>query len=457
MTIMKGVDFMKIKRKIYEKLLSWKQEEGKTALLIEGARCVGKSTVVEAFAKNEYKSYILIDFSIASDEIKSLFKKYASDLNDFFFFLISITGVSLYERQSLIIFDEVQLFPPARQLIKHLVKDNRYDYIQTGSLLSIKRNIENILIPSEERAIKMYPLDFEEFCNALGRGDIISIIKNRFDNLKPLVETHQTIMKIFRQYLLVGGMPQAVVEFLNTNDYVKVDVIKRDILNLYKNDIIKYAKGYEHKVLSIFDEIPSQLSKHEKKFRLVSLSSKARFREYKDAFTWLDEAMITNSCFNASDPNFGLSLNRDRLTLKMYMADTGLLLSHAFSENSEMHQKVAKAIIEDRLDVNYGMIFENIVAQMFTALNKKLYFYSRLDNNDHSNTMEIDFLIIDKYKPTKISPIEVKSGKNYTVSSLNKFSVKFKNKLGTKYIIHTKDLQKKQDVICLPVYMTMFL
>lgn len=448
---------MKLKRKVYDNLLSWKKDNGKTALLIEGARRVGKSTVVEEFAKNEYKSYVLIDFSIANDEIKSLFKKYASNLNDLFFFLTSITGVTLYERQSLIIFDEVQLFPPARQLIKHLVKDNRYDYIETGSLLSIKRNVENILIPSEERAIKMHPLDFEEFCSALGREDIITIIRSHFDNLKPLGEIHSTIMKLFRQYILIGGMPQAVVEYLKTNDYTKVDRIKKDILKLYRNDIAKYAKGYEHKVLSIFDEIPSQLTKHEKKFMLSSLSKDARFRDYEDAFTWLDEAMITNTCFNASDPNLGLSLNSDRLTLKIYMADTGLLLSHAFSENDEMHQDVAKAIVQDRLEINNGMIFENIVAQMLTALNKKLYFYSRADNQDRSNTMEIDFLIIDKTKPTKISPVEVKSGKNYTTSSLNKFSLKFHAKLGKKYLIHTKDLFQKEGITYIPVYMTMFL
>jgi uncharacterized protein len=449
--------FMRLKRKIYDQLLSWKKENGKTALLIEGARRVGKSTVAEAFAKEEYDSHILIDFSIASDEIKSLFDKYASNLDDFFFFLTSITGITLNERRSLIIFDEVQLYPKARQLIKHLVSDHRYDYIETGSLLSIKRNVENILIPSEERAIKMYPLDFEEFCTALGRSDVISVIRKHFDELKPLGVIHSTIMKLFRQYLLIGGMPQAVIEFLNTNDYTKVDRIKRDIVRLYKNDISKYAKGYEHKVRSIFDEIPSQLSKHEKKFMLSSLSKDARFRDYEDAFTWLDEAMITNVSFNASDPNLGLSLHRDRLTLKMYMADTGLLLSQAFSENDAMHQEVAKAIIQDRLEVNNGMFFENIVAQMFAAQNKKLYFYSRADNQDRSNTMEIDFLIIDQSKPTKISPVEVKSGKRYKTSSLDKFSNKFKDKLGKKYIIHTKDLMQKDGVVYLPVYMTMFL
>lgn len=448
---------MKLKRKIYKTLLAWKKENGKTALLIEGARRVGKSTIVEEFAKNEYKSYILIDFSIASDEIKSLFKNYASNLNDFFFFLTSITGISLFERESLIIFDEVQLFPLARQLIKHLVKDNRYDYIETGSLLSIKRNVEDILIPSEERSIKMHPLDFEEFCWALERDDIIPILQNHFNSLEPLKLLHSTIMKLFRQYLLIGGMPQAVLEFIQTSDYTKVDRIKRDILNLYKNDIVKYAKGYEHKVLSIFDEIPSQLSKHEKKFTLNSLSKGARFRDYEDSFTWLEEAMITNTCFNASDPSIGLSLYKDRLTLKMYMADTGLLLSHAFSENEALHQQVAKQIIDDKLDFNKGMIFENIVAQMLATQNKKLYFYSRTDKENSANTMEIDFLILDTTNPVKISPIEVKSGKHYTTSSLQKFNTKFSKRLGKKYLLHTKDLTTKNDIIFLPVYMTMFL
>lgn len=448
---------MQLKRKIYEDLLAWKAENGKTALLIEGARRVGKSTIVEEFAQKEYDSYILIDFSIASDEIKSLFKNYAANLDDFFFFLTSITGVTLHQRKTLIIFDKVQVFPLARQLIKHLVKDNRYDYIETGSLLSLKRNVENIIIPSEERLIKMYPLDFEEFCWAVNRAAIIPIIKNHFEELKPLAALHSTVMKLFRQYILIGGMPQAVMEFLKTSDYTKVDRVKRDILRLYRNDIAKYAKGYESKVMRIFDEIPGQLAKHEKKFMLSSLAKEARFRDYEDAFMWLDEAMITNVCFNAQDPQIGLSLHKDPLTLKMYMADTGLLISHAFDEEGEMHREVAKHIIEDRLEINNGMIFENIVAQMLVSQNKKLYFYSRSDRLDKSNTMEIDFLITDKTKPTKISPLEVKSGKHYTTTSLNKFREKFKSRLGKKYLLHTKDLAIKDDIIYLPVYMALFL
>ena len=339
---------------------------------------VGKSTIIEEFAKNEYRSYILIDFSIASLEIKSLFERCASNLDDFFFFLTSITDGTLYPRESVIIFDEVQLYPLSRQLIKHLVKDNRYDYIQTGSLLSIKTNVKDILIPSEERSLKIYPLDFEEFCWAINRNDLIPLIKKHFEELKPLNQLHQTVMKFFRQYLLVGGMPQAIVEFIKTNDYTKVDQVKRDILNLYRNDISKFAQGYEYKVLSVFDEIPGQLSKHEKKFTLTSLEKGARFRDYKKAFIWLDEAMITNLCFNSTDPTVGLSLYKDRLTLKMYMADAGLLITHAFNGDSVMLQKVAKAIVNDRLEFNKGMIFENIVAQMFRETIKNYIFIQDL-------------------------------------------------------------------------------
>jgi predicted AAA+ superfamily ATPase len=448
---------MELKRKIYNELIKWKKEQGKTALLIEGARRVGKTTIATEFGENEYQSYILIDFSIASDEMKSLFTKYASSLDDFFFFLSTLTNTTLHHRKTLIIFDEVQLYPQARQLIKHLVKDNRYDYIETGSLLSIKQNVKGILIPSEERALVMHPLDFEEFCMAVGQEQLFSVIKSHYDGLEPLGPLHSQAMKLFRQYLLVGGMPQAVLEFIHTNDYTKVDRVKRDILRLYRNDIAKYAKGYESKVLQIFDEIPSQLSKHEKKFKLASISKEARFREYEDAFMWLDEAMLTNTCFNADDPQVGLGLYKDRLTLKLYMADTGLLISHAYDLTSKMHKVIAEKIISDQLEANHGMLFENIIAQTFKANNKKLYFYSRLDSQDSKNTMEIDFLINDSYDPSKISPIEVKSSKRYKTSSLIKFKSKFKSRIGHSILLHSKDLQIKENIYYLPVYMAIFL
>jgi uncharacterized protein len=448
---------MTLKRKIYQQLLSWKKEQGQTALLIEGARRVGKSTIAETFAKQNYKSYILIDFSIANDDIKSLFTRYASNLDQFFFFLTSLTGVSLYPRQSVIIFDEVQLFPLARQLIKHLVKDNRYDYIETGSLLSIKQHVQNILLPSEERTIKMHPLDFEEFCTALGREDLLPIMEEHFKKLQPMGELHPYLMTLFRQYLLIGGMPQAVLAYLKSHDYTKVERIKRDILNLYRNDIAKYAKGYEKKVVSIFDNIPSQLSRANKNFKLNTVAKEGRKRDFEDAFLWLDEAMIASICYHVPDPNVGFALHQDQSSFKMFMADTGLLLTHAFRDNAAMHQLMTQAIVEDRLEFNQGMIFENIVAQMLTAQNKNLYYYVKIDNENHANTMEIDFLIQDQRSVNKISPLEVKSGKHYQTSSLIKFSSKFKKKIGTKYIIHTKDLMKKEDVIYLPVYMTMYL
>ncbi len=448
---------MVFKRKIYKHLLDWKSEGGRTALLIEGARRVGKSTIVEQFAKEQYKSYILIDFSIASADIKSLFSNYSDNLNDFFFFLSSLTGQKLFERQTLIIFDEVQLFPPARQLIKHLVKDNRYDYIETGSLLSLKQNVSEILIPSEERMLKMYPLDFEEFCWAAGHNDLIPFLRKQFNELKPVKELHQMVMKLFRQYMLVGGMPQAIEMFLETNDYTRVDSVKRDILKLYRSDIRKFAKNNEYKVISIFDEIPNQLTKHEKKFTLNSLSKEARFRDYEEAFVWLNEAMMTNPCFNATDPSVGLGLYREWLTLKMYMGDTGLLFSHAFNESEIMKAEVAQSIVAGKLNINAGMFLENVVAQMLTANDKRLYFYSRNDRNDAKNTVEIDFMIIDPKNSQKISLVEVKSGKNYTISSLNKMKQKFGNKLGQSYLLHTKDLRLQGDVIYLPVYMAIFL
>lgn len=448
---------MVLKRNIYKDLLLWKEEQGKTALLIEGARRVGKTTIAEEFGRKEYKSYILIDFSVASDEMKSIFIQYASNLDDFFFFLTALSRIELHHRDTLIIFDEVQFFPQARQLIKHLVKDNRYDYIETGSLLSIKRHVKDILIPSEERAVSMYPLDFEEFCFALGQESTIKVMKDHYEQLKPLGPLHANIMKLFRQYILVGGMPQAVLEFIHSKDYAKVDRIKRDILRLYRNDITKYAKGYESKVVNIYNEIPAQLSKHEKRFNLSAISKNARLREYEDAFMWLDDAMIVNICFNAEDPQVGLSQYKDRLTFKLYMVDTGLLISHAYDMTDEMHQDIAEKIVADRLEANHGMIFENIVAQILQAKGRKLYFYSRKDNNNSQNTMKIDFLIIDPNKPSKISPIEVKSGKRYSTTSLHKFKSKFRSKIGQSYVLHTKDLVIKDNVYYLPVYMTMCL
>ena len=413
-----------MKRKIYDQLVNWKQDgAGKTALLIDGARRVGKSYVAEEFAKAEYKSYLLIDFNRVGDEVKDLFLHYLNDLDTLFMYLSGYYNVKLYEHESLIIFDEVQMFPRARAAIKYLVADGRYDYLETGSLMSIKKNVKDIVIPSEERHIKMYPMDFEEFLWAMGNDTLMDIVRKRFEAHKSMGQVmHRKAMDYFRQYLIVGGMPQAVQEYVESKDFDRVDRIKRDILTLYRADIVKHATGYEMKVESIFDEIPAQLQKHEKRFKLSSLKKEARFREYEDALFWLDDAMIANICYNSTEPNIGLKLNMDRMTLKCYMGDTGLLISHAFDENGLVSEEIYKKLLFDKLEVNKGMIIENIVAQMLAASGHKLYFYSNPSRDDKDARMEIDFLIAKSKISNRhnISPIEVKSGKNYTLTSLRK-------------------------------------
>ncbi|MEF9967580.1 MAG: AAA family ATPase, partial [Longicatena sp.] len=369
---------MKLKRLVYQQLLDWKKESnGKRALLIEGARRVGKSYIAEQFAQNEYKSYILIDFANVSKDVLTIFEEDGSNLDLFFTKLSFVFSKKLYNRETLFIFDEIQLFPKARQLIKYLVADGKYDYIETGSLISLKQNVKNILIPSEEECIQMYPLDFEEFLWAIGEKTKIPYIRTCFEQRTPLGQAaHRMMMNAFRQYLLVGGMPQAVITYVKTKDFALCDKVKRTILKLYRDDVTKFAKGYESKVLSIFDEIPSQLSKHEKRFTLASLQKNARLRTYEDAFMWLSEAMIVNTCYNSTDPCIGLNLNRDRLALKCYMGDTGLLVSHTIDENNVLNNDIYKALLLDRLSINEGMFLENYVAQALKFRNHKLYFYS---------------------------------------------------------------------------------
>lgn len=439
-------------------MLKWKNTSaGRTALLIDGARRVGKSYIAEEFAKTEYKSYILIDFYRAEQEVKDLFEHYLNDLDSFFRYLSAIYETKLYPGESLIIFDEIQFFPKARAAIKYLVADGRYSYIETGSLVSIRENVADILIPSEERHIKLYPMDFEEFLWAVGNDTLMDFISESFEKKQPMGQImHRKAMDQLRQYLIVGGMPQAVQEYVNTKDFDAVDAIKRDILALYRADISKHAKGYERKVESIFDEIPGQLQKHEKKFTLASLGRSARFREYESAFLWLEDAMIVNICWNSTQPSIGLKLNRDNSSMKLYMADTGLLISHSFDENGLVSEEIYKKLLLGKLEVNEGMVFENIVAQILTAAGKKLYFYSNSSRKDKNQRMEIDFLI-SKSKVTNrhnISPIEVKSGKRYTLTSLGKFTAAFAEQLDQPIVIHTDDLKFSEGILYLPVYMT---
>ena len=447
-----------LRRKIYTELLKWKEEEaGRTALLIDGARRVGKSYIVENFAKQEYKSYIIIDFNRVNQEVTELFENYLNDLDLFFMYLSNYYNVKLYERDTLIIFDEVQLFPRASAAIKYLVADGRYDYIETGSLMSIKKNVKDIVIPSEERHLRMYPLDFEEFLWALDNESLMDFIKVFFEKKKPLgAALHRKAMDYFRQYMIVGGMPQAVERYVETKDFERVDRVKRDILELYRADIVKHAQGYEMKVEQIFDDIPAQLQKHDKKFKLSSLKKESRFRDYEDAIFWLSDAMIVNVCYNSTAPNIGLKLNMDRVTMKCYMADTGLLISHAFDENGIVSEEIYKKLLFDKLEVNKGMIMENIVAQMLVASGHKLYFYNNPSRDDASLRMEIDFLIAKSKITSKhnISPIEVKSGGKYTLTSLKKCREKYTEQLDALYVLHKNDLNVEAGIVYLPLYMT---
>lgn len=449
-----------MKRKIYNRLLEWKEKDnGSTAVLIEGARRIGKSYIAEEFARNEYESFILIDFSRAAKEVFELFDHYLHDLNELFQRLQLIYNVSLKVRKSMIIFDEVQFCPRARAAIKHLVADGRYDYLETGSLISIKRNVKDILIPSEEICIEMYPMDFEEFLWASGNDMLMPFIRRQFGDKKPMGETlHRKALNYFRQYMIVGGMPQAVKKFIDSKDYDEVDRIKRQIISLYRNDIRKYADGEEYRVAAIFDEIPSQLQRHEKKFKLADLSPNARMRQYSDAFFWLMDAKLINCCFNSTAPNLGLRLNEDRTTMKCYMGDTGLLISMAFDEHGDEIKELYRKLVLGKLEVNEGMLTENIVAQMLVAEGHKLYFFSKYDENSE-NRMELDFLISKSHLTNRhnISPIEVKSGERYSFSSLRKCMKKYGQFLSTCYLIHDKDLKIEDDIIFLPIYMTSLL
>lgn len=447
-----------MRRKIYEEILKWKKRSaGQTALLIDGARRVGKSYIAEKFAAAEYKSYLLIDFNRAPKEVTDLFENYLNDLDTLFMYLSGFYNTKLYERETLIILDEVQLCPRARSAIKYLVADGRYDYLETGSLMSIKKNVKDILIPSEEEHLKMYPLDFEEFLWALDNETLMPLIQTCYEKKQPMGQAlHRKAMDYFRQYMIVGGMPQAVARYVETRDFDSIDRVKRAILELYRADIVKHAAGYDIKVEQIFDNIPAQLQKHDKKFKLSSLKKEARFRDYDDALFWLSDAMIANICYNSTAPSIGLKLNMDRLTLKCYMADTGLLISHAFDENGIVSEEIYKKLLFDKLECNKGMIVENLVAQMLTAAGHKLYFYSNPSRDEVSERMEIDFLIAKSKISSRhnISPIEVKSGKNYTLTSLKKFRNKYAEQTDTPYVLHTGDLKEADGITYLPLYMT---
>ena len=439
-------------RKIYHKLLEWKQEsEGKTALLVEGARRVGKSTVVEEFAKNEYKSYILIDFSRASKEVKGLFED-ISDLDYIFLRLQLIFNVDLHERESVIIFDEVQLCPMARQAIKHLVKDHRYDYIETGSLISIKKNIKDILIPSEERKISMHPMDFEEFLWALGKQATTKLLAGVLEKRIALGDAvHRKLMRDFRLYMLVGGMPQAVNVYLETNNFRKVDEIKRDIIQLYVDDFKKIdASG---KMSLLFDAIPAQLNTNASRYQVSSVLEGERADQILELIADMADSKTIQIAYHANDPNIGLANAKDLRRFKLFMADTGLFVTMLFKDKEFTENVIYEKLLSDKLSVNLGYVYENVVAQMLAANGHALYYYTFLNEKTNHN-YEIDFLISKK---NKLCPIEVKASGYNVHKSLDAFCEKYSERILDKYLVYTKDLKKDADVIMMPMYLVPFL
>lgn len=452
-----------MKRKIYSKLLDWKKRKrGKCALLIEGARRIGKSYIVEAFAQAEYEDYLIVNFSTAPRPLSDLFTNYSDNMGQLLFHLQVYFNKQLpprpapdAEAMALIIFDEVQDCPKARAAIKHLVADRRFDYIETGSLVSIKKNVKDILIPSEEVSLEMHPMDFEEFLWALGNELLMPVIAQQFSQRQPLRELHRKAMDLFRQYLIVGGMPEAVKIYASSKNFVDVDFEKRSILSLYRKDIRKYADRQEQNVTKIFDELPAQLQNHDKRFALNALKPEARMRDYANAFFWLSDARIINCCYNTTAPNVGLAMNAKRSSVKCYMADTGLLISHAFSENTIKNDSLYQKLMHDTLSVNQGMLMENLVAQMLKAAGHQLYFFANASRTAEER-MEIDFLIAKDTVTTRhnIIPIEVKSGKNYTISSLKKCMHKFPDHLYMSCVLHEQDLKYEDRILYLPIYMT---
>lgn len=440
------------KRKIYSQLCAWKaRSNGQTAVLIEGARRVGKSSIVAEFAKNEYESSVIVDFNRPKEGIVEAITRHPDDLDGFFNLLMLSYGCRLKPRKSLIVFDEVQRCPQARQLIKYLVADGRYDYIETGSLISIRKNVIEITIPSEEECIKMYPMDFEEFCWARGDEMTMPFVRDAYAALTPLGSSaHSIVMRRFREYMLVGGMPQAVAKYVTTNDFAAVDAVKRGILHLYAEDISKFAGSDAPRVRGIFNQIPGQLAKKEKKYFLSAVDVDARMREYAESFRWLEESRIVNIARNATDPNVALSMSEDYDTQKLYAADTGLLVTQAFESRPYTENEIYRALLLDRLSVNEGMIAENVVAQMLMAGGDELFFYSRNGKQGDVERMEIDFLV---RRGDKICPVEVKSAAYQQHASLDKFRSRFGARLGKATILYAKDVMVKDGIVHLPIYM----
>lgn len=438
------------KRKLYDRLLQWKNtRNGKTAILIEGARRVGKSTLVEYFAQKEYSSYILIDFNKASNRVVALFDD-LMDINFIFLQLQAIYNVVLTERQSAIIFDEVQACPKARQAIKYLVEDGRYDYIETGSLISISKNTKNITIPSEEERVAMHPMDYEEFRWAMGDTASIPLLKQFFDKKLALSQAHRSKMRELRLYTLIGGMPQAVNEYLETNNLSMVDLVKRDIIRLYIDDFQKIDAS--RRIEQLFMNIPAQLNQNSNRYKPYSVLGSVESDTLQGLLREMEDSKTVMFAYHANDPNVGMSLHQNSSRFKLFCADTGLFVTLAFWDKSFTENIIYDKLLSDKLSANLGYIYENLVAQMLTASGNKLFYYSW--PKDATHNYEIDFLLS---RSAKICPIEVKSSGYKSHASLDAFAEKFSKIISQKYLFYGKDLQKDGDTLLLPFYMTPFI
>lgn len=443
---------MIFKRKIYDELLQWKRtDEGRTAVLIQGARRVGKSTIAKEFAENEYETHILVDFAACSVEIRELFND-VSDLNRIFMRLQLEYSVELKERKSVIIFDEVQLAPKARQAIKYLVKDGRYDYMETGSLISIRKNVRDILIPSEEVKLHMFPMDYEEFRWALGDTATIRLLQGCFHGRTSMGDaTNRKLMRDFRLYMLVGGMPQAVAAYLETNNLEKVDSVKRSIITLYEDDFNKIdPTGNASKM---FRQIPAQLTNNANRYLAWSATDGTRNSVLAEIISEIKESMVVNMAYHANDPSAGMALHQDPNKYKMFTGDTGLFVTLAFWDREFTDNTIYHKLLSDKLSTDLGYVYENVVAQMLKAAGHELYYYT-FPTESGKHNYEVDFLIADG---DKVSPVEVKSSGYKAHTSLDAFCMKFSSRIRNKYLVYTKDLRKDGDVLYLPVYMTMFL
>lgn len=440
------------KRKIYDTMLKWKKErDGDTALLIQGARRVGKSTIAEEFAKREYKSYLLIDFSKARKEVVDLFDD-ISDLNYLFIRLQFLYQVELYERESVVIFDEVQLQPMARQAIKHLVKDHRYDYIETGSLISVRSKSRDILIPSEETKVNMYPMDYEEFRWALGDTVTVPMLHSAFTSKMPLGDAvHRKLMRDFRLYMLVGGMPQAVLSYMTTNNFSSVDSVKREIISLYQEDFGKIDDTGRAKAL--YDAIPAQLSRNFLRYQVGMAIPDERAARIHNILKDMSDSMTVNLAYHSDDPNVGLALTKNENYFKLYASDTGLFVTLAFMDKEVTENTIYDKLLNDKLGTNLGYVYENVIAQMLKASGKNL-FYHAIPYLDGKKYYEVDFVIADGHK---ISPIEVKSSGYKAHKSLDEFCNKFSGRIMNRYLVYTKDYKRENGIEYIPVYMTMFL